>query len=260
MDIPYFFFNQLISRYLKRGGYVFILLVVPSLLYGKDSLDRAKRAYLLRNNTQSIYYARQSLLESFNDEALYFLGLNYLKLGDYRKARDLFRKVIENFETSPFYQVSLVKFADTYFLENKWDRAEKLYNHILRESLALDYKPLIYLRLAQISAKIGKWGKKKEYLKIISTRYPHTIEKKYAQILQKRGDFFTIQVGAFASKRNALQIMRDLKSKYSVYLVEEREKNLIFYKVRVGRFGDKEAASRVYRSLVEEGYAAQIYP
>lgn len=238
-----------------------MLLVNSFLVLAKDNLDKAYKAYLLGDYNSSLVQIQESMADKDSDEGIYLSGLSYLKLGDYPKARDCFRKIIKRFKYSDYYQASLVKLADAYFLEGNFKRAGALYKDILRKDIAPRFKPLLYLRLAQVNAKEGRWDKEKEYIKVIKENYPYTIENKLAKTLEERGYFFTIQVGAFSSKDNALNLKKELESKYfPVYIVKDAGEGLTLYKVRVGKFKKRKLAEGTYLSLVEEGYPAHIYP
>jgi outer membrane protein assembly factor BamD (BamD/ComL family) len=193
-------------------------------------------------------------------EALYRLGLSYLKVGDYAKARNNFRTIIKKFRASQFYQPALVKLADAYFLEKDLEKARSLYLDLLSKNLTSTFQPLIYLRLAQIAGKQGAWDEEKKYVEIIKEEHPRTIESKYAQILEKRGYFFTIQVGAFSQRKNALTLLNELKAKYPTYLVRERFDDITLYKVRIGKFKERGYVEKIKRSLIKDGYASRIYP
>lgn len=237
----------------------FLLLVVPLSSYS-GSLDRAKEAYLYGDYNEAIRICQEIVEIKLSDEVLYFLALSYFKLGEYEKARDYFRYLLKEFKHSSVYETALVKLVDTYFLENNLDKAEGLYRSILEKYPSLNYKPLVYLRLAQVSAKKGRWSEEKKYLTLITENYKGSVESKLAQRLSQRGYFFTIQVGAFSKRDNALTYSREFKYKYPVYIVEEEDQDLVLYKVRVGKYKTRKQAEEIYQELAEKGYPARIYP
>jgi outer membrane protein assembly factor BamD (BamD/ComL family) len=239
---------------------IFVFCLTSKLGLGNDSLDGAYKSYLLGDYSNSLCESLGTSGRRGSDEALYLSGMSYLKLGNYPKARNCFRNIIKSFRNSKFYQTSLVKLGDAYFLEGDFKKAGTLYKTILKKNIVEDYKPLVYLRLAQIAAKQGKWGREKKYIRIIKDKYPYSIERDYANILETRGYFFTIQVGAFSHKNNAYNLLKELKSKYPAYLAKEKLDSLILYKVRIGKFRKRKYAEKVYHSLIEEGYPARIYP
>jgi len=206
------------------------------------------------------YYACVKNINGDSCPQIYLSGLCYLKLRKYINARNTFRKVIKKCPQSEYAPISLIKIGDAYLLEGKYKKAKAAYKSALRKKNEKRFLPLIYLRLAQISAKEGNWQKEKEFIDKIKREYPNSIEKELAQALEKRGFFFTIQVGAFVNFKNAYSLLKELKKKYPAYLVKERKGKIVFYKVRVGKFKKRKEAEKVYEKLMEENYPACFYP
>ena len=245
-------------------GKVFLSMVmcvmVYSSCYGESALDRVSSSYLFGDYSNAVCEGLAAAEDENNPEVLYRLGLSYLKLGNYAKARNNFRTIIKKFRESQFYQPALVKLADAYFFEKDLQKAKSLYQELLSKDIASTFQPLIYLRLGQIAGKEGQWNEEKKYVEIIQKEYPQSIENTYAQILEKRGYFFTIQVGAFSQRKNALNLLNELKAKYPAYLVRENFDDIILYKVRIGKFKEKGYVEKIKRSLIKDGYASRIYP
>jgi len=236
---------------------VLIVLSVSFFLFSSEGAEKiASKLYLSQEYSDCI-----KILEMKKNQAshFYLLGLCYLKIGKYIEARNSFRKAIKKSPSSEYVVPSLIKLGDAYFLEGRWEEAEAAYKVVLKKG-ERRFLPLVYLRLAQICAKRGEWLEEKKFISKIKSKYPQSIEKKFAEILEGRGFFFTIQVGAFTSYRNAISLLKELKKNYPVYLVKEKKRNFIFYKVRVGKFKDKEVAQKIYKKLIEEGYPASLYP
>jgi|GEM_PF-863452 tetratricopeptide (TPR) repeat protein len=195
-----------------------------------------------------------------NEQSLYILGLTYLKTAEYIKARQTFEKLIAQFPDSPARQRVMFKIADTYFLEGSYPRAISTYKDIEQKQRDGDLTALLTLRFAQIAAKEGKWEDKDKYTALIKTKYPGSPEEKYAKRLDDYGDFFTIQIGAFDELKNALQMKRGLQKKFDPYTVQETRNGVTLYKIRIGRFRNRQDAEKVAVKLREEGYPAKIYP
>ena len=220
------------------------------------SITDVHKEYLYGSYEEAIRKAK-NLRE--NDEVLYFLGLAYIKTGNYSKARIFLRKLIRRFPNSGFYNSGMIKIADTYFLDKDYPKAKALYLEI-EERLASDGVPLVLLRLAQIASREGRWSEKGKYLRRIKSKYPNASEIKFVKLLEAFGDFFTIQVGAFSVKANARSLVEELKSEYSSYIVEDKKGSYPIYKVRVGRFKSSYEARKVSSRLLNAGYPTRIYP
>ena len=237
-------------------SFFFLTFVLCSPVYS-FSLKDAQKDYVQGNYEEAIRKA-QSL--KHDDETLYFLGLTYTKIGDYSKAQNYLNKLIKLFPNSYLHSQSLVKLADTYFLQKDYPHARDLYLEIVKKYPNLNNMPVVYLRLAQIASRQGDWGNKRKYLNIIKNKYPKSAEMKFVKILDDYGDFFTIQVGAFSQRKNALALSEELKQDYKCYIVDDSKGNYSVYKVRVGRFKDRYEVEKVANQLMNEGYPVRIFP
>jgi len=224
-----------------------------------DSLDRAKKLYLLGEYDNSICELRSSQ-GMFTKEELYLMGMNYLKVGDYPQARKYFRSILKKYKQTDLYEQAMVKLGDAFFLEGNYDKAENLYENMLEKYSRTRFKPLLYLRLAQISSKDGHWDREKKYIRKIKKDFSQSTERKYADILDDRGYFFTIQVGAFSRKDNAENLAAELKPDFDSYLAREKLGEDFLYKVRVGKYQQRGPAEQDYRKLIDLGLPARIYP
>ncbi len=66
---------------------------------------------------------------------------------------------------------------------------------------------------------------------------------------------FSLQVGSFASRKNAEALQSILTEKYeNVFIAAFQEGPGTFYRVRVGRYVTREAADRALRQMVRDGY------
>ena len=68
---------------------------------------------------------------------------------------------------------------------------------------------------------------------------------------------FTIQVGAFIDRSNAVRLIAELQKTYTaVSITELKTSENTYYRVRVGRFRTREEAYRIASRLAQEGYTA----
>ena len=237
---------------------VFCLLttIFNSKIYAL-SLTDAQKDYLLENYEGAVSKAKR-LRET--DKVLFFIGLAHIKLGDYERARVYLRQLIRKFPDSPLYSFGLVKIADTYFFEKDRENAKKLYLEAQKRCPGLDSEPLVLLRLAQIASRKGEWSEMKKYIANLKRKYPNSPENKFSKVLESYDNFFTIQIGAFSEKGNALSLRETLKNDYQVYIVEEKNKNFTIHKVRVGKFKKRYDVEKTAAQLRNQGYPAKIYP
>lgn len=70
---------------------------------------------------------------------------------------------------------------------------------------------------------------------------------------------FTIQVGSFISRANALRLLEELQKAYKdVYITELKTPENTYYRVRLGAFKTREEAYRTARLLAQHGYNAYM--
>jgi rare lipoprotein A len=68
---------------------------------------------------------------------------------------------------------------------------------------------------------------------------------------------FTIQVGSFISRANAVRLLEELQGTYNdVYITELKTPENIYYRVRLGTFKTREEAYRFAMHLAQDGYNA----
>jgi tetratricopeptide (TPR) repeat protein len=235
---------------------IFISLLIPITCFSYP-VAGAYEEYLFGDYHQALRKAK-SLRE--NDESLYLTGLIHFKIGEYEKAKPFFRKAIKKYPRSKVYDSALLKLADCYFLDGEYPQAKKLYNDILEKDPSFRYLPIVYLRLAQVASKQGSWNDKAKYLRKLKSNFPNCQEAGYAKILESYGNYFTVQVGAFSTLKNAQTIKDELSSKYPVYIVETPRRKFTLYKVRIGKYNSRSEAERVFIRLLEDGYPARILP
>lgn len=240
----------------RRVGLVLLSFVWMSTVYA-FSLDDARKDYLNEDYEEAIHKAKTL---NQNDATLYFLGLNYMKIGNYPQAREYFLKLTEKFSRSKLYEQGLMKIADSYLLEEDFSKAKALYKEIEKKYPTTDYKSLLYLRLAQIAGKEGRWDEKKKYIALLKEKYPTSNEFALTDIDASRDNFFTVQVGAFSSRKNAFELRNELSGKYDTYVIEDKNENYVLYKVRIGKFKERKEAEHIRGRLIKQGYPARIFP
>ncbi len=82
------------------------------------------------------------------------------------------------------------------------------------------------------------------------------VDKKVAPPPPSEGPF-TIQVGAFIDRANAVRLMAELQKTYTnISITELKTSANTYYRVRVGRFRTREEAYNIASHLAQEGYTA----
>ena len=96
-------------------------------------------------------------------------------------------------------------------MEQDYAKAGQLYEDELKADSKL--ASALLLRLSQCALKSGSWSKAKDYMDTLKQRYPLSLEANIpASITQAiNNQFFTVQVGSFASSQNAKKLLEKLK-------------------------------------------------
>ena len=70
---------------------------------------------------------------------------------------------------------------------------------------------------------------------------------------------YTVQVGSFTERENALRLKDGLELKYKdVYIIEATLKEGTFYRVRIGKFQNRKDAFAQAKAMADEGYSPVI--
>jgi len=215
------------------GAACFLFLIL-SQAYALN-IDQVKINFLSGNYKLAINEAKRIISEDgYSSELYYFLGLSYLKEGEYQMAADSFRFVINNFKDPKFKEESRIGLADTYLLRGDFNNASSIYRDLLSENPRTKFKDQIDQRLS------GKAGLVMPYV----TAEP-----------------YSVQVGSFTSVNNAKNLTQKLiNSGYLAYIEESNLSTDKSYKVRVGRLKTLKEAEVLQRRLTSQGYPTKIYP
>lgn len=226
-----------------------------------DSLSQAEALYLQGSYSDSISECALNIENNkMPDKAYYLLSLNYLKINDTDKAREKLTVLINNFKHSRYLEEAKLAYADSYFIEQDYPNAKRLYEAMRSASPRLE--SIIYLRLSQCALKLGDWEEAKRYSVILKEKYPLSLESAVVtDIAEEKDLFFTVQVGAFTSLRNAQKLLEKLKERnFDAYLDESSPQGRHLYRVRVGRLKTLPEAKTLKNILDNEGYPTRIFP
>jgi tetratricopeptide (TPR) repeat protein len=258
---------------------IFINLVIFVCTGYCLNLDKIKTAYLSGDYKTSISDGEKILLTSVNhtgfDELYYYLGLSYLKESNFVRSEDMFGRILSEFKNSKFTNQAKLALGDTYFLQGDFSKAEGYYKELLGSANA-GLKPSVLYRLNQLMLKNGNSAKAKEYLEKLKQDYPFSLEAKLnkeVNIALKQpepetvpadspsGTVYSVQVGFFSSKENALNLSEELAKKdFPAYLEEEAASDKTSYRVKIGKFKTQQEAEELGKKLSQAGYSTKICP
>ncbi len=228
------------------------------------SVDKAW-GELLRGDVSSAINTCQGCLESNDcfekDKALFIIAEAYAKSGDFKRARSYYRTVYRKYPASSYASRAVLRIADSYFLEDNYEKAEKIYRYFVDNYPNSAFYPLGLLKLAYTERKLGKWDEVTDCADKLTRQFRGSFEAKQAKKLANAYRFFTVQVGAFVERKNALALVRKLQvDKFESYIVKDNSRGRVIYKVRVGKLKQRKEAVGLFNKLLSRNYPAQIYP
>lgn len=204
------------------------------------------------------------------DELYYILGLSYLKSGNYLRASDIFEIILKEFKNSLFKDQTLLGLGDALFLKGDYAGAGGKYRELLNAKNGKDLLPALYYRLSQASFKQGKTEQAKEYLNKLKSDFPQSLEVRLSRELfpltaapAQTGPafYYTVQVGSFSNKANAVNLVKKLQGYgYPAFMEEGVSKDKINYRVRIGKFKSRAEAQDMENKLSKQGYPTKIIP
>lgn len=239
----------------------FIFHLLFSVYTYAAALNRAEALYLQGSYSESIEECAQSISRSKDlDKAYYLLGLNYLKINDSEKAREKLKILIDGYSSSRYFVSAKLAYADSYFIEQEYASAKSLYENLVKNNSPAASSA--YLGLARCALKTGDWQEAKAYAEVLKEKFPKSLDAEVAKgIFTKEEFFFTVQVGSFASLKNAQRLLSKLQDKkYDGYIDELNSDKSILYRVRVGKVKTRQEAEDLKNTLEENGYPTKIFP
>lgn len=199
------------------------------------------------------------------DELYYILGLSYLKDGNFLRASDIFEIILKEFKNSVFRDEAKLGLGDTYFLRGDFTKAGNCYKELINSNPSTKIKAQVYYRLSEAGYKQGDTGQGKEYLDKLKQEFPLSPELRLNKDLYPPSDspdlYYTVQVGAFSNITNAKNLTQKLiQQGYPAYMEGLSSQGKTSYRVRVGKLRLRQEAIDLEKKLSYEGYPTKIYP
>ena len=216
---------------------IFILSLSAGFFNAAYALNVDKvKLYFLSGDYRSAINEGERLIakDEYSSELYYFMGVSYLKEGDYQKSADNFKIAINNFKGSKFKEESRIGLADTYLLRGDFTNAKTLYQELINQDPKTKFKEQILSRLSDIDS-----GKNS------SLHY------------DPKGSYYSVQVGSFSNIDNAKKLTQKLiSSGYPAYMEGSRPA----YRVKVGKLKTRIQAEELSKKLSGQDYPTKICP
>ncbi len=192
----------------------------------------------------------------------YYLGLSYLRLGEYRAAYDTFKKAAEAATAAELYERSMIGVVDALYMQGYYDKALKEATSLMNKHPHSEMMGLIYLKVARSNLKLSRWARARDFLQKIVNEYPDSFEGRIARQLLEEKQYFTVQVGAFLDQARAERLVKELigRQQYAYIIETKSPDGRKFYRVRVGQMTALKDAKSLEGQLSGLGYPTLIYP
>lgn len=240
-------------------------------MYYFSSKDYIKALKLLKE-----IYNRINENSIYKDNALYWIGITYLKMQKTDMALETFKKYVRVSKNKKYFNYAVLNLGDIYFTLGKFRAAEKKYLTALLMLNIEEFKSYIYYQLGICYMNQSKYEMAYESFNIITKNYSNSIEnnnalkkinfvknrininepvavnkdskKKRTIKVSKKKKKFIIQLGVFKNKNGAKTLKSRMK-KYNIptYIIENKG----YYKVRIGFFEDLQEAKKFLEDRIK---------
>lgn len=213
----------------------------------RHKLDAAQAAYRARENRQVLRYTEDILRAEPRGEgamqARYLRGMALFRLKEYPAAREDLLTVYHRTRNPDLRIKATDALGELAYLRGDWNEAEQYFSEVLDQTPD-GRRPADHARFRRgcIRQRQGRWAEADVELEKITYHFPNTpTARKAAQ--RVRGRSWTIQVGSFDSRANAVAAAAKYQPTGIRTYIEPvlRDGKLVFL-LQVGRWGRYEAA------------------
>jgi len=245
-------------------GFTFFFFICIFSCFAID-LDKIKSDFISGDYKAAIKEGEDILAEAKHsrnlDEVYYFLGLSYLKDGNYLRAWDIFEIIIKEYKDSRFVSEARLGTGDAHFLMGNFDKARQVYNDLLGANYA--NKADLYFRLIQCAVKLDDTASVKLYREKLAKEFPLYNDAPLTPESPQGTDSFSysVQVGVFSREVNALNLSKQLNKKgFNSYIEKINSADKTVFRVKVGRLQKRAEALVLADKLSLEGYSVKVCP
>jgi len=266
--------NSIFGHTLVGGLTALMVLFGPAFFNEADARTPEPRPFQGKSGTEECFVlgdyenaAREAAktlpLASAEKGKLYYIsGTSLNKLGRYEPARENFKSLIENYPKSEYAPLAQLGIADSYYLNEDYRAAAEEYEKYITGYPKSEAAATAYFRLGKCAQKEGRWQSARNYYQKVKTEYPLSFEAQMAsETLSEEILYFTVQVGSFGKKSNALKLCDELVKKgYDASILKTQSDGQETYRVRVGRSDARAEAEELAKRLQAEGLPVKILP
>ncbi len=242
-----------------------LALLAASQALAADDLTSVQSAFL-QGEYGSVLDRTKELLDRADsgsrEELLYLQGVSALKLDDQELAQASLQRLVSEYPDGRWTVQGRMALAETYAAGHDYPKALAIYTQLIQEEQAKGVAPAAHLRLGELQRNLGLWKESKASLETVVQQAPATPEAQRARgMLEMEEFYFSVQVGAFGTKANALSLKKELERRGYVSMISEASmRGSSLYRVRVGQFASRMEAEKQEQRLQAEGFPTRIVP
>ena len=161
------------------------------------------------------------------------------------------------------------KLAEKLYLQENYSSAAYECERLFRENDVVEFKSEIAYLGGLCYLKLKKFSNAKKSFEYVLNNSGDSLLLSEAQIgikavaqkspLITTPSHFSVQVGSFKDKKNAVRLFKRFKRRrYTVRVTDEKDGGVTIYKVKIGRFNTRDAAVKFAKKLRRQGYQTVI--
>jgi TolA-binding protein len=200
-------------------------------------------------------------------EGLYWLASSKLAIGAADSAKFYFQRLMDQYVSSPMLSWAELGLVDAYFLLQDFPQALARCRAFLDTHPRSSLLPMALFRLAEIHEALEQREQAKEVFEQLVNEYPKTYQGEQARSqltewgwagkqqekLEVEPGKYTVQVGAFSERANAINLQNQLHSAgYQVEVVKKAGRHRSLYLVWVGSYESRQEAERQAQLLEKQ--------
>ncbi len=194
-------------------------------------------------------------------ELLWISGCSFLAMGQADSALSEFEQMLKSFPGSPWAQWAQLGKGDCFFAGENYDQAIAQYNRVVHDYKYSEAFPFALSGLAKSFHRLEDWEEALLYQNLLKERYPRSPESvlnpaeterptRGAQAERLAGMKYTIQLGVFGEKQNALKLRSQFqKQGYSVRVKSKIMGGKEYRSVQLGSFVSYQEAVKLKKKL-----------
>ncbi len=238
---------------------------VPSV----DPIGELEAAYLRGEYALVVANGQRWLQETatpaaaHRDQVEYLVGMAQLQLQQPEEARQTWEQLLDQYPDSRWRPDAETGVADALWMGEDTARATALYRAVLDRwgpdhpiALRLQYQ------LGQAARQAGQWAAARQAFEALVAKAPLSFEAGLARAILQEAEFaFSVQVGAFGVRDNAVRLERQLSQRgYSAAVDRTLADGRVLHRVRVGRFTSRDEALHTADRLRQDGFPSKVVP